>query len=142
MKCFSSHKFKLECNLGEFNQLIVPPNWIVKSNHKNSFRSSFLRSHQRSSKRFHHEQVSYSSESSHLLAPPTVSSTPKNSHSTFIIRPVPSLNGQNIMIKPLLVLINPKSGGKLGPKLIKKFTWLLNPRQVFDLTLSGCPKLP
>ncbi|CAF0912758.1 unnamed protein product [Brachionus calyciflorus] len=144
-KCFSLNK--TQCNFGEFNQLIVPPNWIIKSNHKNSFRSSFLRTHQhRSSKRHHQETTIINSNESNnnLLVPPSTSTPSRHSHShsSFIIRPTQCLNGQNIMIKPLLVLINPKSGGKQGPKLLKKFTWLLNPRQVFDLTLPGCPKLP
>ena len=67
----------------------------------------------------------------------------RHSNHSFIIRPPPTISNQNLsLVKPLLVLINPKSGGKLGPKLLKKFTWLLNARQVFDLTLPGCPKLP
>jgi hypothetical protein len=61
----------------------------------------------------------------------------------FIIRPPLSSAISNLsLVKPLLVLINPKSGGKLGPKLLKKFSWYLNPRQVFDLTQTGCPKFP
>ena len=61
----------------------------------------------------------------------------------FIIRPPLSSAITNLsLVKPLLVLINPKSGGKLGPKLLKKFSWYLNPRQVFDLTQPGCPKFP
>ncbi|XP_026688853.1 eye-specific diacylglycerol kinase-like [Diaphorina citri] len=54
---------------------------------------------------------------------------------TFVIKPIPSTN-----IKPLIVFINPKSGGNQGAKLLQKFQWLLNPRQVFDLTQGG-PKM-
>jgi diacylglycerol kinase (ATP) len=56
-------------------------------------------------------------------------------HRSFAIKPIPSLSS-----KPLLVFINPKSGGNQGAKLMQKFQWLLNPRQVFDLSQGG-PKL-
>nr|XP_027194389.1 uncharacterized protein LOC113789101 isoform X3 [Dermatophagoides pteronyssinus] len=56
-------------------------------------------------------------------------------HRSFVIKPIPSAN-----LRPLLVFINPKSGGNQGSKLIQKFQWHLNPRQVFDLSQSG-PRL-
>lgn len=68
--------------------------------------------------------------------PPPATTTARKSvtslHRSFAIKPIPCSNS-----KPLLVFINPKSGGNQGGKLIQKFQWLLNPRQVFDLNQGG-----
>uniref|UniRef100_A0A8D8M3J0 Diacylglycerol kinase n=1 Tax=Cacopsylla melanoneura TaxID=428564 RepID=A0A8D8M3J0_9HEMI len=116
--CFNVQKIGEECNLGTHNSIIVPPSWIVKLPRRGSFKSSLRKSPKKknSSKKRSKEKN-------------------ENSQKTFVIKPIPSTN-----IKPLIVFINPKSGGNQGAKLLQKFQWLLNPRQVFDLTQGG-PKM-
>lgn len=38
---------------------------------------------------------------------------------------------------PLIIFVNPKSGGNKGIKTMQTLCWLLNPRQVFDISIKG-----
>ncbi|XP_026326421.1 eye-specific diacylglycerol kinase isoform X3 [Hyposmocoma kahamanoa] len=112
--CFNLQRIGEECCLGSQCNIIVPPSWIVKLPRRGSFKSSLRKSPKKknSSKKKGKDS--------------------KNELKTFVIKPIPTTN-----VKPVLVFINPKSGGNQGAKLLQKFQWLLNPRQVFDLTQGG-----
>ncbi|CAH2092072.1 unnamed protein product [Euphydryas editha] len=112
--CFNLQRIGEECSLGIQSNIIVPPSWIVKLPRRGSFKSSLRKSPKKKN---------------------TVKKKGKDSKSeqkTFVIKPIPTAN-----VKPVLVFINPKSGGNQGVRLLQKFQWLLNPRQVFDLTQGG-----
>ncbi|ETE64852.1 Diacylglycerol kinase iota, partial [Ophiophagus hannah] len=71
-----------------------------------------------------------------VIVPPTwiikVKKPQENKGRPFVIKPISSP-----LMKPLLVFVNPKSGGNQGTKVLQMFMWYLNPRQVFDLSQEG-----
>uniref|UniRef100_A0A0K0DP99 DAGKc domain-containing protein n=1 Tax=Angiostrongylus cantonensis TaxID=6313 RepID=A0A0K0DP99_ANGCA len=55
----------------------------------------------------------------------------------FVVKPNEWSRGPS---QPLVVFVNPKSGGNKGSKALHTLCWLLNPRQVFDITSLKGPK--
>ncbi|XP_050427698.1 eye-specific diacylglycerol kinase-like isoform X2 [Adelges cooleyi] len=113
MACFNDTKMNEPCFLGKHSNIIVPPSWIVKLPRKGNFKSSIRSPKKRSSKK-------------------KTKDKPDKEDKLFVIKPIPTLN-----VKPVIIFINPKSGGNQGVKLLQKFQWHLNPRQVFDLSRGG-----
>ena len=125
-QCFDAKKENNICDLGVHRKIIIPPSWIIKLPRKGSFKSSLKHSPKRSATSTA-ESLSYLENVKKLGKVGTVSAVKapgQHSHS-FIMKPIPSPS-----LCPVLVFVNPKSGGNQGAKLMQKFQWLLNPRQV------------
>uniref|UniRef100_H2Z7U5 Diacylglycerol kinase n=1 Tax=Ciona savignyi TaxID=51511 RepID=H2Z7U5_CIOSA len=116
VSCFQIHKINEPCSLGTFFRTIIPPTWIVKSSAKQ-------KSIRNRSKKKRGSGGNWRKKSSKEIK-----------QRTFIIRP-PSQ--QSAYLSPILVFINPKSGGNQGAKLMQSFQWAMNPRQVIDLSKGG-----
>ncbi|KAG8438689.1 hypothetical protein GDO86_005033 [Hymenochirus boettgeri] len=114
--CFLLHHIEEPCSLGAHAAVIVPPSWIIKVkkpqvNTKNSTKKKKRTSFKRRASKKGLEDIK---------------------GRAFIIKPISSP-----LMKPLLVFVNPKSGGNQGTKVLQMFMWYLNPRQVFDLSQEG-----
>uniref|UniRef100_A0A672RE21 Diacylglycerol kinase n=1 Tax=Sinocyclocheilus grahami TaxID=75366 RepID=A0A672RE21_SINGR len=104
------------CSLGAHAGVIIPPSWIIKVRKpQSSFKNSTRRKKRTSFKR----RASKKGMDESKWRP-------------FMLKPLPSP-----LMKPVLVFVNPKSGGNQGTKLLQMFMWILNPRQVFDLSQGG-----
>ncbi|XP_072128333.1 diacylglycerol kinase zeta isoform X1 [Mobula birostris] len=115
--CFMLQQIEEPCTLGAHAAVIIPPTWIIRVRRaQNSLKSSKKK-----------KRTSFKRKSSKKGAE-------EGRWRPFIIKPIPSS-----LMKPLLVFVNPKSGGNQGAKIIQSFMWYLNPRQVFDMC-QGSPK--
>ncbi|XP_030650132.1 diacylglycerol kinase zeta isoform X2 [Chanos chanos] len=113
--CFMLQQIEEACSLGAHAAVIVPPTWIIRVRRPQSSLKSSKKK----------KRTSFKRKSSKKGAE-------ESRWKPFIVRPIPSQ-----LMKPLLVFVNPKSGGNQGAKIIQSFMWYLNPRQVFDLSQGG-----
>ncbi|XP_047476700.1 eye-specific diacylglycerol kinase-like [Penaeus chinensis] len=138
--CFNMSKIEETCSLGLHSSIIVPPSWIVKLPRRGSFKSSLRKSPKKRAstkrkgrdKEDGEDKEETDEELSDGADGCTTDEENEKESRPFAIKPIPNAN-----IRPVIVFINPKSGGNQGAKLMQKFQWLLNPRQVFDLTQGG-----
>ncbi|KAH8414748.1 hypothetical protein KR215_002203, partial [Drosophila sulfurigaster] len=142
--CFNQAKIGEECRLGDYAPIIVPPSWIVKLPNKGNFKSSIRVSNKNSAAGGAGGGGGgggvgggggAGGKSKKQLQKRQKGKEEKKEPRAFIVKPIPSPD-----VIPVIVFINPKSGGNQGVKLLGKFQHLLNPRQVFDLTQGG-PKM-
>ncbi|KAM8940239.1 diacylglycerol kinase zeta isoform 1-T1 [Pelodytes ibericus] len=115
VSCFMLHHIEEPCSLGAHAAVIVPPTWIIRVRRPQSSIKSSKKKKRPSFKR----KLSKKGSEEPRIRP-------------FIIRPSPCP-----LMKPVLVFVNPKSGGNQGVKILQSFMWYLNPRQVFDLSQGG-----
>ncbi|KAI6193667.1 Diacylglycerol kinase [Aphelenchoides besseyi] len=109
--CFSLDRFDEKCDRGLLRDLILPPSWLLRlSNQRKRRQNGMVNPHRKPLKR---------------------------KYRPFVVKPMDvPLSGPT---QPLLVFVNPKSGGNKGSKTLHTLCWLLNPRQVFDITALKGP---
>ncbi|KAL5010596.1 hypothetical protein ScPMuIL_012901 [Solemya velum] len=108
-KCAS--QMKPECDLGKYRDHILPPTCVCPAVLDRKRTDSVGKNEK---KLTHTDSMTFDN----------------STHSSFQITPLPGSH-------PLLIFINPKSGGKQGAKIYRKLQYLLNPRQVYDLIKDG-----
>nr|XP_042128989.1 diacylglycerol kinase iota isoform X2 [Peromyscus maniculatus bairdii] len=155
--CFMLHHIEEPCSLGAHAAVIVPPTWIIKVKKPQvisipgdelelgwagdgpGWAGDWSPSENLGFFHFYWEGWQNSLKASSRKKKRTSfkrkaskRGTEENKGRPFVIKPISSP-----LMKPLLVFVNPKSGGNQGTKVLQMFMWYLNPRQVFDLSQEG-----
>ncbi|KAM5205033.1 diacylglycerol kinase iota isoform 9-T9 [Hipposideros larvatus] len=156
--CFMLHHIEEPCSLGAHAAVIVPPTWIIKVKKPQvisisgdelelgwagdgpGWAGDWSPSENLGFFHFYWEGWQNSLKASNRKKKRTSfkrkaskrGTEQENKGRPFVIKPISSP-----LMKPLLVFVNPKSGGNQGTKVLQMFMWYLNPRQVFDLSQEG-----
>ncbi|XP_074171424.1 diacylglycerol kinase iota isoform X5 [Rhinolophus sinicus] len=156
--CFMLHHIEEPCSLGAHAAVIVPPTWIIKVKKPQvisisgdelelgwagdgpGWAGDWSPSENLGFFHFYWEGWQTSLKASNRKKKRTSfkrkaskrGTEQENKGRPFVIKPISSP-----LMKPLLVFVNPKSGGNQGTKVLQMFMWYLNPRQVFDLSQDG-----
>ncbi|XP_070321344.1 diacylglycerol kinase iota isoform X4 [Odocoileus virginianus] len=157
--CFMLHQIEEPCSLGAHAAVIVPPTWIIKVKKPQvisipgdellelgwagdgpGWAGDWSPSENLGFFHFYWEGWQNSLKASNRKKKRTSfkrkaskrGTEQENKGRPFVIKPISSP-----LMKPLLVFVNPKSGGNQGTKVLQMFMWYLNPRQVFDLSQEG-----
>uniref|UniRef100_A0A914HIS9 Diacylglycerol kinase n=1 Tax=Globodera rostochiensis TaxID=31243 RepID=A0A914HIS9_GLORO len=143
--CFSLARFDDHCDRGVLRELILPPGWLLRlpvARKRSANASGVTRAlsvldsvQQKRSKRCKYRTF--------VVKPPPASAATspqaQNMANTYS-RWSTAAQQLPLPIQPLLVFVNPKSGGNKGAKALNMLCWLLNPRQVFDINVMRGPK--
>ncbi|KHJ44118.1 diacylglycerol kinase accessory domain protein [Trichuris suis] len=116
-KCFDIQLIEQPCDLGALKDVIIPASWINKipcCRYPPNRRTFSSNASLRRRKRIRKDRI-------------------------FFVRPIEAEPGTPPMF-PLLIFVNIKSGGKKGKKLFEELCWLVNPRQVFELSCGKGPR--
>uniref|UniRef100_UPI00358F9F71 diacylglycerol kinase iota-like n=1 Tax=Myxine glutinosa TaxID=7769 RepID=UPI00358F9F71 len=121
VNCFMLHQVEEPCLLGVHAAVIIPPAWIIRIKRPQNTAGASSRKKKKASLK---RKCNWKGLD--------VWPVQEIKWKPFLIKPITSP-----LVKPLLVFINPRSGGNQGHKVMQTLMWLLNPRQVFDLSKTG-----
>ncbi|KAH0620756.1 hypothetical protein JD844_021492 [Phrynosoma platyrhinos] len=135
VSCFMLQHIEEPCSLGAHAAVVIPPTWILRVRHPQCAQPFYICCHVTV-----YSVITYASEvmlQDYSLRMNGICNfsgltLQEGRWKPFVIKPIPAP-----LMKPLLVFVNPKSGGNQGTKIIQSFMWYLNPRQVFDLCQGG-----
>ncbi|XP_057313377.1 diacylglycerol kinase zeta-like isoform X3 [Hydractinia symbiolongicarpus] len=108
-ECSNTFLSESQCDMGIHKNLILSPSWIVKLPPRK-----------------------YSQINNRRGGRPSTRRHSSKERRAFVIKPI-----EDKLKIPLLVFVNPKSGGNQGARILEKYQYILNPRQVFDLSHGG-----